>query len=129
MTENETETTIPSIERIEYDAFAEDHVVSDDHREVSKGERGDEFGTGEDDANEIRIVLESGAMLNYEWRDEKTVTEKIYRPQDVGTGVWDTVDIDLHHGGVEDFLACVQNSVEAYEGGAREDYELFRGEE
>jgi hypothetical protein len=128
MTQNETETTIPSIERIEYDAFAEDTVVSDEHREVAEMDMGDASRI-EEDISEIRIVLETGALLVYEWIDENTVQEKIYRPQDVGKGVYDFVNIDLHRGGFEDFVACVRNSVEAYEGGAREDYELFRGEE
>ena len=126
MTQNEIE--IPSIDRIEFDAFAEDTVVSDEHREVAKMDMGDASRI-EEDISEIRIILETGARLVYEWLDENTVSEKIYRPEDVEGGVYDHVHIDLHHGGYEDFIACVRNSVEAYEDGVRDDYNLFREKE
>jgi len=126
MTENETEnaTEVPNIDRIEFDAFAEDTVVSEKHREVAEMSMGDASRI-EEDISEIQIILETGARLGYEWIDENTVSEKIYRPEDVGNGVYDHVHIDLHHGGYEDFIACVENSVEAYEDGVRDDYGLF----
>ena len=114
MTEQtETTTELPSIDRIEINGFAEDPVVSNDVREVAEGVTNLD-GTGEDEITEITFVFDGGGRLRLELIDAHTVAQKIYRPDE--TSVWSSVQIDLEHGGEEDFVACAQNTYDAYVG-------------
>lgn len=115
------EESKPEITKVEYNFPTEDGLRSN--------RRGDEFEEMQDSEIEfvnadrtistderqdcVRIWLENGAHIRYQLRDETTVTEAVYKADDPSS-VWDSYNITLHHGRREDFIACVENSMDEY---------------
>jgi len=75
----------------------------------------------------VRIWFDNGAHIRYQLRDETAVTEAVYRA-DHPSSVWDSVNLSLTHGGREDFIACVESSLNEYLSSRRDTVGDFEGD-
>jgi hypothetical protein len=120
MTEqNETTTEAPKISKITTTWETEDEIRTNRH--------GDEFAElqdsdiefevddfdRDDTLDRVRIWFDNGASMAYWHKDEMTVEERVYSSDDPSS-VWDSVEIGLSHGGREDFVECVEQSLDVY---------------
>lgn len=106
----------PQIDKIQTSFPIEDDlrcsVYGKDFDKMQESEIKYEMCSLDQENSTARIWLKNGAYIEYELIEENTVRERTRRADD--ESIWASNDIDLSHGGHEDFIVCVENLIEIY---------------